>query len=317
MCEPTEVGGHALIYSGIALEEVKYASISLSFVNSIFNPLFIYLILNISLPGQLLSLLIMLQITFEWLKSLGEIIHFFCPVIKRTPELWFNILICHMWSSTFIYSLLGLFCKQNVVSMLIERCFYTLMPQRDLIYYPKTIIAYHGFTLLYLLAINMGITINVHVTPDGSCVLDIYGINPQSQNADFAFTLLTIILTILLPILIQLISFSIIFWRAYKHQNNRRLINSPSEHIHNSRQNNITIMIIIWSLMSMVLNCLDLFKTLLLLHQGYSYLTRLMIIVNDFLRSVEMLCHLFTLVTCVEFIKAKFLAMTSYLFRRN
>ncbi|VDQ15831.1 unnamed protein product [Trichobilharzia regenti] len=216
MCEPSEVGDNGLIYSGVALKEIKYASISLSFINTLLNPFFIYLILNITLPGQLLSLLIMLQITFEWLKSLGEIIHFFCPVIKRTPELWFNILICHMWSSTFLYTLLELFCKQNVASMLIERCFYALMPDKDLIYYPKTIIAYHAFTLLYLLAINMGITIHVHVTPD-----------------------------------------------------------------------------------------------------GYSYLARLMVILNDFLGSIEMLSHLFALLFYVETIRSKFHTFVQYIFRRN
>ncbi|CAH8834458.1 unnamed protein product [Trichobilharzia szidati] len=317
MCEPSEVGENGLIYSGVGLKEFKYASISLSFVSTLINPFFIYLILNITLPGQLLSLLIMLQITFEWLKSLGEIIHFFCPVIKRTPELWFNILICHMWSSTFLYTLLELFCKQNVVSMLIERCFYALMPDKDLIYYPKTIIAYHAFTLLYLLAINMGITIHVHVTPDGSCVLDIYDLNQHSYIVDLAFSLLSVIFTILLPILIELVCLTIIFWKLYRNKTNHRLINLPNDHIYKSRQNNITIIIIIWSIISLLLNFSDLFEALLLQFQGYSYLARLIVILNDFLGSIEMLIHLFALLFYVDTIRSKFYTFVQNIFRRN
>ncbi|VDQ04376.1 unnamed protein product [Trichobilharzia regenti] len=252
-------------------DKIDVVALSVSFINAIINPLLIVYIFDINLGTHSLSILIMLQMTFEWLTSIAGILYIFIPVIK-TNELWFNILICHMWSSTFMYNLFIMFCKYNSVTMLIERCFQIIYPNKNILDYSRTVFTSYCFALIYVMAINLRFTVMVQMNALGECT-------PVDQNlADdlhrkqlIIFSYLCLALLLILPGVIMATCYIIMFIQFVKRKRENKNYKGFDR---NNLQHILTLLVIIWSVEAGIANILDMIVFYDYQNYGYTNLTQ-------------------------------------------
>ncbi|CAH8464700.1 unnamed protein product [Schistosoma guineensis] len=279
-------------------------TLAVSSVSIFLNPILLFYIFNVSIGTHFLGVLIMLQMTFEWLASATGMLYAFCPSIK-TNELWLRLIVCHMWSSTFMYNLFIVFSKYNVMSMLIERCFQLFYPNKNILDYPRTVIASYCFAMIYITAINLRFTVLVQIDTNGRCVT--VGQNPADEfhrQQLLIFGYLCLVLLLILPAIVITTCYILILIRYIKikraNKNFRGFNPSNQQHI-------LTLLIIIWSFESTTANILDMVIFYYFQNYGYVEKSRILFSATELLRIIYFVSRTLSLFIFIQAIRTKFI----------
>ncbi|CAH8481361.1 unnamed protein product [Heterobilharzia americana] len=287
----------------VAADKIDITSLGISFINTCLNPILIFYIFDANLGTQFLSIIIMLQMTFEWFTSIAYILFAFYPVVKN-DQLWLNVIICHMWSSTFMYNLFIMFCKYNAVTMLIERCFQMLYPNKNILDYPHTVFTSYCFAMIFVMAINLRFTVVVQVDSQGQCVAA--GSNPahniHSQQL-LVFGYLCLILLLILPAITMTTCYilMLIHYIRKKHSNKnfKGFDKSNLQHI-------LTLLVIIWSVEATMVNILDMTLFYKFQLKGYTTLAQTIRSTTGLVRTLFYLSRTFSLFVFIQPIRKRF-----------
>ena len=294
-----------LIYPG---RELKVASVSLFFAVPIINTITIVLIYDVDLNDPILGLLIVLQLFFETISSLCEVTFAFCSATTSRSATWFDVLLCHMWSSMFLGRLIISLCKQNKVNMAAVRLFKAIHPRKDLMNYQKTMTFLYFITFLCSLILSMGSTLRVHINEDGVCVTrQIDETDPYYVSAE-VFKYMALVFVLILPAIFQIISFIIIaeLYRRRLHKKSVNVFVHP-DYMYPQLQKMLDLLVFVWCLDAVLINLIDVTVFFTFRKYGFSFVTQMLYATTDLVRAIFYVLHAPTMFILITQMRSRFL----------
>ncbi|TNN11881.1 hypothetical protein EWB00_004349 [Schistosoma japonicum] len=291
-------------------DKIDVTSFSISFISICLNPILLLYIFDINLGTQFLGILIMLQMAYEWFASVAGVLYMFFPIVK-TDQLWFNLIFCRMWSSTFMYNLFIIFCKYNTMSMVIERCFQLFYPTKNIFQYPRTVFVSYCFAVLYITAINLRFTVMVKMDTTGECTAVEH--NPMDEFHSLqllVFGYLCLALLLILPATVMTTCYILMLVHYIK----RKRANKNFRGINpNNLQDVLTLLVIIWSIESMIANILDMILFYDFKNQGYTELAQVLHSSTELVRTTYFVSRTLSLLICIKPIRIKFIKHVKFI----
>ncbi|CAH8440988.1 unnamed protein product [Schistosoma turkestanicum] len=292
-------------YGNSIADKIDVTSFSISFISICFNPILLLYVFDINLGTQFLGIMIMLQMTCEWFASVVAALYVFCPIIT-TDQMWFNLIFCHMWSSTFMYNLFIMFCKYNVMSMLIERCFHLFHPNKNILDYPRTVFGSYCFAVIYITAINLRFTAMVQMDSSGECIA--VGQNPVDEFHSrqlLVFGYLCLALLLILPAIVVTTCCILMIFYYIRKKNANKNFNGFSSH---NLQHILTLLVVIWSLESTIASILDMVLFYDFKNYGYTKLAQILQSTTELVRIIFFVSRTLSLFICIQSIRLKIIA---------
>ncbi|TNN11882.1 hypothetical protein EWB00_004350 [Schistosoma japonicum] len=293
-----------------AADKIDVVALGFSFTSICLNPILVIYLFDINLGSQFLGILLMLQMTFEWFASITAMFYVFCPSIN-TDQLWLRLIVCHMWSSTFMYNLFIMFSKYNSMSMLIERCFQLFYPNKSILDYPRTVFASYCFAMIYITAINLRFTVIVQLNENGQCIA--VGQNSTDefhQKQLLVFGYLCLVLLLILPAIVIITCYMLMFIRYIKiKRSNKNFSGFNSSNL----QHILTLLIIIWSAETTSANILDMVVFYNFQNYGYTSTSQTYFSVTELIRIIYFSSRTLSLFLCVQPIREKFTSQLAFI----
>ncbi|CAH8469026.1 unnamed protein product [Schistosoma margrebowiei] len=304
MCAAQQGIINILRHGNSVADKIDITSFSFSFISICLNPILLLYIFDINLGTQFLSIMIMLQMTCEWFAAIASVLYIFCPIVK-TDQMWFNLIFCHMWSSTFIYNLFIMFCKFNAMSMLIERCFRLFYPNKNIFDYPRTIFTSYCFAMIYITAINLRFTAMVQMDSDGECVaVGKSPIDEFHQQQLLVFGYLCLALLLILPAIVVTTCYLLMIIHYIRRKRSNKNFNGFNLH---NLQDILTVLVIIWSAESTIANILDMVSFYDFKNYGYTKLAEIIQSSTELVRIIFFVSRTLSLFICIQSIRSKFI----------
>ncbi|KAK4473979.1 hypothetical protein MN116_003298 [Schistosoma mekongi] len=285
-------------------DKIDVVALGFSFTSICLNPILVIYLFDINLGSQLLGILLMLQMTFEWFASVAAMFYVFCPNII-TDQLWLRLIVCHMWSSTFMYNLFIMFSKYNSMSMLIERCFQLFYPNKSILDYPRTVFASYCFAMIYITAINLRFTVIVQMDENGRCIaVGQNSIDEFHRKQLLIFGYLCLVLLLILPAIVIITCYLLMFIRYIKIKRSNKNFNGFNS---SNLQHMLTLLIIIWSAETTSANILDMIIFYNFQNYGYTTTSQIYFSATELVRITYFASRTLSLFLCVQPIREKFI----------
>lgn len=191
------------------------------------------------------------------------------------------------------------------MSMLIERCFQLFYPNKNILDYPRTVIASYCFAMIYITAINLRFTVLVQIDTNGKCVT--VGQNPADEfhrQQLLIFGYLCLVLLLILPAIVITTCYILILIHYIKikraNKNFRGFNPSNQQHI-------LTLLIIIWSFESTTANILDMVIFYYFQNYGYVEKSRILFSATELVRIIYFVSRTLSLFIFIQAIRTKFI----------
>ncbi|CAH8440934.1 unnamed protein product [Schistosoma turkestanicum] len=267
--------------------QIDIAVILFSFCIILMNYFILYLIFQIFLSSHLISILIMIQITFDTLVCISQIGNKFCPFFLITSEMWINILGCHIWTSEFLNSLFNTFCKQSMLTMLIERCILIYLPNINLLNYPKLLCGLYCFSVAYNIASNLYLILLVKLDQTGQClVISKMSISSSDRSELIIFNNASLILGDIIPLSMMIIMLILIISHEYK----IKFVSTDASQI-KPVENHFILLLVLWSIPEILISILDICQHICEDHVEYESICDITHHCLELLRSIIFILH--------------------------
>ncbi|CAH8440971.1 unnamed protein product [Schistosoma turkestanicum] len=292
------------------VDKIDATALALSSISICLNPILLLYIFDVSIGTHFLGILIMLQMTFEWLASVTGMFYAFCPSIK-TDQLWLRLIVCHMWTSTFMYNLFIMFSKYNSMSMLIERCFHLFHPNKNILDYPRTIFASYCFAMVYITAINLRFTAVVQMDSNGICRIVGKNQTDEFHNQQLlVFSYLCLVLLLILPAIVMTTCYLLMFIRYIKLKRTNKNFSGFNS---SNQQHILTLLIIIWSFESTTANILDMVVFYYFQNYRYTNVSLIIFATTELVRISYFVSRTLSLSIFIQPIRAKFIEHITFI----
>ncbi|CAH8470093.1 unnamed protein product [Schistosoma rodhaini] len=251
------------------------------------NPFTLFLVFQIYLSSSLVSFLIMIQITFDTLVCVSQIGNKFCPFLRITPQMWINILICHIWTNEFLNNLFNTFTKQSILAIIIEHCLSIYKPNVNLLNYPKLLGGIYCFSVAYNIVTNLYLILLVKIDQIGHCVINSNMLISSIDRLDLViFGYVSLILGDIIPFIVMIIILILVILHQYK-----RKVNVRDQAQIKPVQKYLTLLIIVWCLPEILITLLDMFQHVCEAYIEYEMVCDISHHCLEILRSITFMLH--------------------------
>lgn len=230
---------------------MKVILITTSVPELLMFPFLAYCFLEVRLNSENFCFLMICALLIEWLTTITGVIKIICPVALDTGLLWFDLMICHIWTSLFVYRLLRLVSIQITMLISMERCLRCYYPQLDPRKYPKTVSLMFFCSFVYTLTMSLPPVQTVSWNSITHCRYK----NTSSLDNDlplYQFETVSLVLSNILPMIVINMSYGLILFRSrLPHRFQRNFFHRQQQQQHQPQQhaleNNLVTRINIWS----------------------------------------------------------------------
>lgn len=297
------------------LKFIRFVSFGPSILNLILNPLIMYFIMKATFSCHFLSLSWMIHSILNWVSSLLDIVYILFPFVCNISSMVFNLFACHLWSSSFLNEMFIAANKQCTLNMICERTYHLFYPNTDLVNQTKSI-TFINFVLFFCLLLeNLGVAMNVNLSPSGTCLVPrfhkhIFEENSIVQTIFFWFDLIIFICFInFAKIICMSVIYGTTLFKKKEKTNHLEFFKKPNIE---QNQTYATKLILLWTWCSMIIFLFQLGLAIVERLNGYSYKEEFLFTFIGFFRSLERLFHSFTLLFYLPIMRNLFFAKINF-----
>ncbi|VDQ11645.1 unnamed protein product [Trichobilharzia regenti] len=288
--------------------KIDLTTVIFSCFTILINPVALCLTFQVAINAHLLSILIMLEITSEILVAISQIANKLCPYFMATSQMWLNVLACYMWTSEFLISLFNSFCRQNILGMVIERCFNIYYPNTDLLRFPKTVGGLFCFSLTYNLISNLHLVISVELNSNGQCQIISEAIIEDTHKLDLiVLRNISLVMIDILPfVLVTVVCILVILSRQKHKRKNSIFINQQSGGT-KSIQRQLDLLVLVWCSLGVIINAVDIFLDICDVYKECKFIFEVTHVTLELIRSIVFVMRSLTLFTILSPMRSEIL----------
>ncbi|CAH8832323.1 unnamed protein product [Trichobilharzia szidati] len=289
-------------------EKIDLTTMIFSCFTILINPVALCLTFKVAINANLLSILIMFEITSEILVAISQIGNKLCPYFIATSEMWLNVLACYMWTSEFLISLFNSFCRQNILGMVIERCFNIYYPNTDLLRYPKTVGGLFCFSLTYNLISNLHLVISVELNSNGQCQVISEEIIEHTHKVDLiVLRNISLVMIDIVPFLLVIVVSILVILSKKKHKRKNSIFINQQSSGGKSIQRQLDLLVLVWCSLAVIINVVDLFLEICEANRKCKFTAEVTHVTLELLRSIVFLTRSLTLLTILSPMRSEIL----------